>query len=324
MHKYFLIPIIIFFITICLIVIYLQFFYVDWKWSIIPDNFDVYKETYKEKKLPEICNDEDDRVQIIKLQKDILKKRTFKDKIDNSLLPQIHAVYLLPCDAEDRKFDINGHIRYSIQSINNWLLDKTENQILNFDKIENNQVDITFIRVNKSINWFTKYNTIENRNNDASAKIEKIILNNKKIFNNFNNKKFIVFFEGWEKRRSIINKVCGRSKFNGKVAIFYTSEKNTKIKSCTLDNLNNSILEKFGESEETILHEILHTLGAPSKCGKNVDLKKSLHVNDNDNDIMNSVSGSIYLDFNNDDYYKHNISNCPDLFLSEYLINLGN
>ena len=70
MHKYFLIPIIIFFLIICLIVFYLQFFYVDWKWSVIPDNFDVYKETYKEKILPEICND-DAKVQVIKLQKEL-------------------------------------------------------------------------------------------------------------------------------------------------------------------------------------------------------------------------------------------------------------
>ena len=51
----------------------------------------------------------------------------------------------------------------------------------------------------------------------------------------------------------------------------------------------------------------------------NIDQKKSLHVTDNIKDIMNNVSGSLYLDFNNDDYYKHNIKNCPDLYMSKYL-----
>ena len=321
MHKYFLIPIIIFFLIICLIVIYLQFFYVDWKWQVIPDNFDVKSETYREKILPEICNEQGE-VEIIKSNKDILENRLFIDSVDILNKSLIHAVYLLPCDSKDRKFDINGNIHYSIQSINNWFLNKTKNQIINFDKNNNNLIDTTFIRVNKSIKWFTKFNSIENIDQDTSSKIEKIIISNQKLFNNFENKKFIIFFEGWEKRRSITNKVCGRSRYNGKVAIFYTSEKHKKIKSCTKDNFNNSNNEIFGESKQTILHEILHTLGVPPKCGLNIDPKESLHVNDSKDDIMNKVSGSLYLDFNNDDYYKHNISNCPDLYLSKFLTNL--
>ena len=80
----------------------------------------------------------------------------------------------------------------------------------------------------------------------------------------------------------------------------------------------------LGDSEQTILHEILHTLKVPPKCGTNIDLKDSLHVTDNKDDIMNKVSGSLYLDFNNDDYYKHNILNCPDLYKNKFLTNLKN
>ena len=127
-----------------------------------------------------------------------------------------------------------------------------------------------------------------------------------------------------KKRRLITNKSCGRSRYNGKVAIFYTSEKDKKIKSCTKDNIDKSNKKLFGESEQTILHEILHTLEVPPKCGANIDLTDSLHVTDNKDDIMNKVSGSLYLDFNNDDYYKHNILNCPDLYTNKFLTNLKN
>ena len=40
--------------------------------------------------------------------------------------------------------------------------------------------------------------------------------------------------------------------------------------------------------------------------------------------VADKVSGSLYLDFNNDDYYKHNILNCPDLYMNKFLINLKN
>ena len=271
--------------------------------------------------MDESCDD-DGEVKIINLKKDILENRIFTDSYDISNKPSIHSVYLLPCDAKDRKFDINNDIYFSIQSINNWFLDKTKNQMINFDRKDNNLLDTTFIRVNKSIEWFTKFNTKENNKEDASSKIEKIILSNQNIFINFKNKKFIIFFEGWEKRSSITNKSCGKSRYNGKVAIFYTSEKDKKIKSCTKDNINKSNKKLFGESEQTILHEILHTLKVPPKCGTNTDLTDSFHVNDNKDDIMNKVSGSLYLDFNNDDYYRHNILNCPDLSESKYLINI--
>ena len=319
MHRYFIIPILIFFIIISLFVLYLQFFYLDWKWDVLPDNFDVKTETYQEKVLDESCDD-DGEVKIIKLKKDIIENRLFADSYDITNKYSIHSVYLLPCDAKDRKFDINNDIHFSIQSINNWFLDKTKNQIINFDKKDNNLLDTTFMRVNKSIEWFTKFNTKENNKEDASSKIEKIILSNQNLFINFENKKFIIFFEGWEKRRLITNKSCGRSRYNGKVAIFYTSEKDKKIKSCTKDNINKSNKKLFGESEQTILHEILHTLQVPPKCGTNIDLKDPFHVNDNKDDIMNKVSGSLYLDFNNDDYFKHKIENCPDLSDSNYLI----
>ena len=321
MHRYFVIPAIIFFIIIVLLVIYSQYFYVDWKWAFIPDNFEVKSETYKEKILPKACSDEED-VLIIKQDTDMAEKRSHKDRADDSKAPAIHAIYLLPCDGEDRKFDINGSIHSSIKSINNWFLDKTKNQIINFDTASNNMIDVTFIRINKSIKWFTKFNTNENNKKDASSKIEKIILSNKDLFNNFENKKFVIFFEGWEKKISILNKVCGRSRYNGKVAIFYTNGTNKKLKSCTIDNINEPNNEVFGESEQTILHEILHTLGVPFKCGKNINPGETLHVTDSDDDIMNKVSGSLYLDFNNDDYYKHNIPNCNDLYLSKFLTNI--
>ena len=90
--------------------------------------------------------------------------------------------------------------------------------------------------------------------------------------------------------------------------------------SCLKDSLNEINDQSFGDSEVTILHEILHTLGSPPKCARNLDSENIFHVNDNEKDILNKLSGNMFLDFNNDDYYKHNIKNCPDLADSKYLI----
>ena len=313
MHKYFLIPIITFFVIICLIVFYLQYVYEDWKYRIIGEN--------KEIVIPDICDDKSD-IKIISHSTDHITNRSFKDNIDSLSNFQFHTVYLLPCEKEDRKFDVNKNIHYSLETINKWFLNKTNNQIIRYDKTNEGIIDTTFIRVNKTMSWFTQYNSNQNNIEDASSKIENIILSNSSLFFNFDKKKFIVFFEGWEKRRSLFTEICGRSRYNGKVSIFYTDSKMKKNRSCTNDNINNTINEEFGESEGTILHEMLHTLGMPPRCANNLDSENIFHVKDNDDDIMNKISGSIYLDFNNDDYYKHNIRNCTDLAKSNYLISM--
>ena len=66
-----------------------------------------------------------------------------------------------------------------------YFLDKTKNQIINFDKSVDDTTDVTFIRVNKTLKWFIKFNANENSNKDTGSKIEKIILSNQKLFSNF-------------------------------------------------------------------------------------------------------------------------------------------
>ena len=239
---------------------------------------------------------------------------------------QIHAVYFLPCEKEDRMFDVNLNIESSLIAINKWFVDKSNNQKIIFDRKFDDSIDVTFIRVDKTMNWFTDFTSKENTNDDVGLKIENIILSNTDIFNNFKNKKFIIFFEGWEKRKSLFFDICGKSRFDGKVAIFFSSGRwkkevgnNKKMFSCMDDSLNESKNESFGKSEETILHEILHTLGSPPKCANNLEPENKVHVNDNENDILYKRSGNIYLDYNNDDYYNHQIENCPDLANSKYL-----
>jgi len=323
MHRYFLIPVLSFFAFLCLFVIYLQFVNQDWKF-LVP-----------KKELPEICNDEaDSDAKLINHDSDFFEERSFQDQSDQTNKEQFHAIFLLPCEMKDRKFDINYNIEASLLAINDWFEEKSRIQKIRFDTNNKDKIDVTFLRVNKTMNWFD--NKIKNNEKriDISDKITKIITDNKYQFNNFDKKKFIIFFEGWERRKYINYDVCGKSTYDGKIAIYFTSSRfkkyigndiilanNKRIFTCTKDDhLNEPNDNTFGFAEETILHEMLHTLGAPSKCGKNLD-NSGFHVVDNTNDILNKISGNKYLDFNNDDYYNHNIDKCRDLKNSKYLIN---
>jgi len=323
MHRYFTIPMIGFFVIICGLVIYLQFINKDWKF-IGPKII-----------LPESCNDNTD-VKFVIHDEDYIEDRSFQDNPDKFNDNQFHVIYLLPCERIDRKFDVNLNIERSLLVINKWFIDKSKNQKIRLDKNKKNQIDVTFLRVNKTMNWFiekTKENSNDKKN--VSQIIENIILTNKDKFNNFYMKKFIIFFEGWEKRKSLNFNICGSSRFNGKISIYYTFnpfkkyvgkdildiKNNKKMFSCTKkDHLNDIDDDTFGDAEATILHEMLHALGAPSKCANNIDPTSPFHVSDSQHDILNKESGNLYLDYNNDDYYNHSIDGCLDLKNSKYLV----
>ena len=182
------------------------------------------------------------------------------------------------------------------------------------------------------MDWFGDLQTKDKSKNitEVSNKIEKLINDNRNLFNNFSSKKFIIFFEGWEKRKYIDYDICGKSRFNGNIAIYFTYSRfkkyigedlilsnNDRIFSCThKDHLNDKNDVTFGDAEATILHEMIHSLGFPTKCSTN---NKFFHVNDNKNDVMHNQSGKKFLDYNNDDYYDHGLDNCPDLKNSEFL-----
>ena len=319
MHRYFLIPFIGFFIIVSIFVFFLQFINEDWKF-IVP-----------KVPLPEGC-DNSIETSFILYETDKKINRSFKDELDLYNGNQFHPIYLLPCERDDREYDINDKIESSLLAINNWLKEQTLNQEIKFDRNIDGNIDITFLRVNKTMDWFGDLHNRDKLKNitEVSNKIEKLINDNSNLFNNFSYKKFIIFFEGWEKRKYIDYDICGKSRFDGNIAIYYTYSRfkkyigddlilsnNERIFSCThKDHLNNINDTTFGDAEATILHEMIHSLGFPASCAKN---NKAFHIIDNKNDIMYKNSGKIYLDFNNDDYYNHQQKNCPDLKNSKFL-----
>ena len=120
-----------FFGVVLAFVIYLQAFNENWKYLVPkPD-------------LPESCNDNED-LQLVIHEEDKINGRSFKDKKDIAEFKnQIHAILLLPCEREDRKFDVNLNIQSSLLAINSWFQNKSLNQQINFDTT----IDLSLIHI---------------------------------------------------------------------------------------------------------------------------------------------------------------------------------
>ena len=95
----------------------------------------------------------------IDLSKDQKPGRYFEDQPDITDDHQIHFIYLLPSDGEDRELDINGKMQDILEKANDAMLEATkvnkgsggEGKKFRYDYREDGKLDITFIRTSK--NW---------------------------------------------------------------------------------------------------------------------------------------------------------------------------
>ena len=69
--------------------------------------------------------------------------RTLIDRTDDVLGPQIHLIYAIPRDAEDKNWDTNGQIKKWIDQSQDWL-DSQVKRKLRYDTYKND-LDITFL-----------------------------------------------------------------------------------------------------------------------------------------------------------------------------------
>ena len=76
--------------------------------------------------------------------------RYFVDQPDVSDEPQIHFIYLLNKDSEDREWDINGKMEKELLEANEKMFEMTKGkQKFRYDMREDGKMDISFVRFDK-------------------------------------------------------------------------------------------------------------------------------------------------------------------------------
>ena len=80
-------------------------------------------------------------------------ERYFVDQPDVTDEPQVHFIYLLNKDSEDREWDINGKMEKELLEANEKMLEMTKgNQKFRYDLREDGKMDISFVRFDKHEN----------------------------------------------------------------------------------------------------------------------------------------------------------------------------
>ncbi len=260
------------------------------QWEISSSDKGFVKYNEQEKNL--VVNSDDD-----------IEGRSFFDQKDIFNSYQIHTVYILAKDSKDKKFDVNGTIKKILEDSNNLLFKNTDKKF-RLDLRENGELDISFLRVNKSKK---EINRLEN----AAGYFTGMA-----ALNGFHHPKkvYAIFYQDYYGREwgQVGDAIFSGSKGEVEIAsgVTYLGFNDAPIKEAWIPNT----------------HELFHALGFVQLCAPNAIVERGSSWGKNDhlntmNDIMSDRGGDFYgIDTKRNQYYDHSNPECEmDLKKSAFL-----
>jgi hypothetical protein len=248
---------------------------------------------YKEKKQKIISySNQKNELQFLNKEDDKIN-RSLVDREDSTNDHQVHFIYAILKNGQDKEWDVNGYIEKLALKVNeNFLKWSSQNKKSNgigqkfkYDFLKNGKLDVSFARLD-----------LTRKQIDEPDHPNGLIY--KELFKQgFNNpKKVYAIISGFNSKH-------GNSD-GGEGGPLFTILYGPAIKSYGSKGM-----------EIVILHELFHTQGAAYDCGKRT--YRGAHVKGSD--VLGSGDVTTKIDSKNDTYYKHGIEGCPDLADSIFL-----
>jgi len=241
-------------------------------------------------------------------EEDDISGRFLYDQEDITDDYQVHIIYILASNSEDKKYDVNGTIEKLVLTGNEYLKSKTDGQKFRLDFTKEGKLDVSFIRVDKKKK---KINRIDNGAGYFAAEaVKRGFYNPKKLY--------AIFYQDKYQREW------------GQVgdAFFYGPNEMIEVSMGVTFLGENPIMEGF----HPYVHELIHVLGFVQLCAPGVmiddDRDSKWGIKDHleyEDDIMSDRGSDLdymdrYLDKNRIEYYGHSIPNCEmDLKKSAFL-----
>ena len=212
--------------------------------------------------------------------------RTLIDRADDVKGPQIHLVYLVPSDGQDRNWDTNGQIKIWVDQSQTWLRGQAGKEF-RYDTF-NNELDISFLKSKMTIAEMT--NSVDGKTYDSTLLpllINEFLLQSPERKYSESPKTYI-FVSG----HSFKSGACGFANFY-LGGIIWTGPR-------CWESSQDDRTDPYGMSwpARALIHEAIHTFGVS-------------HVCDSTSDLMwgtpectgNVTYGATLIDVNRDDYF---------------------
>lgn len=223
--------------------------------------------------------------------------RSTEDRPDDLSGPQIHVVYALPSNAEDRNLDRWGNIADSFEAIQNWLADEIDRE-LRLDT-HGGELDVTFLRLS--------FDTQEGDGTNLNL-VDRLLDETRAAIGQKPDTIYAFYYQGRA------TGLCGSAPLGGPAAAVYVSE------SCS-NSTPGADPEEASTYEAVMVHELLHAFGAVPHCAPSQG--NGSHVIDDPTDVMyagveRGGRDEAVIDTRRDDYFGHGRASCLDTARSRY------
>lgn len=235
------------------------------------------------------------------------RTRAFADLPDDLDGWQIHVMYVLPSDGEDRSLDLDGAIVTSVNAIDTWLASQTGGRRLRLDTV-GGALDITFARLHtddatlRAAGVYVRDKIEEELRNDGVLKPMKM---------------YAVLYDG------SCDHSCGAGPWPpalvGQVTALYLRGTPPGAAPC-ISNVFGAPGGRMGYWDFALLHELMHAMGAVGERAPHHT--RQGHVSDEPRDLMYAGDQPWrpeFLDVGHDDYFEHGHDDYFDLALSVFL-----
>ena len=218
--------------------------------------------------------------------------RSTEDRPDDLSGPQVHAVYALPSDGEDRNLDRYGDIATSFEAIQNYLQEQLGYR-LRLDTF-GGELDVTFLRLS-----FTH----QEGDGAGGSLVHRLLDEADAALGHDPDRMYAIYYGGR------VTGLCGSAPWPGRGGAVYIHPD-----SCSRSRPGMSP-DEASTYEAVMVHELFHAFGAVPDCALHAD---GAHVDDDPTDVMytgvdRGTRDSAVIDAGRDDYFGHGRADCLDL-----------
>jgi hypothetical protein len=231
--------------------------------------------------------------------------RSTVDRPDDRAGPQLHVLYVVPADLQDRALDTDGTIEASVSSFLTWMRGQTGGRALRADTFQGS-LDVSFARMPQSDAAIA-----------ANGPYVRDVIEAELRARGFADpaKIYAVYYDGSS------TFACGGGAWPptlpGSVGAVYMRATYGAGWPCYDPTRSRAGLQLM---DLAVLHEMLHTLGFVPTCAPHNT--RGGHTSDSPNDLMYAGDEPwtpSVLDVGRDDYFDANVPGCPDLADSPFL-----
>jgi hypothetical protein len=227
--------------------------------------------------------------------------RTSLDRVDDSDEHQVHLIYAIPSDGTDRGLDSSIQVTTSIANIEAFLREHLDGHAFRMDTCDG-ALDITYLEMPRTANEYAAM---------RSGFEQGLELDLVRRGFRYGKKLYVVVWDGLAQWARLGDGCGGEAGYHGVASLF--------MNSVTGDQCAPIGRPEIGEPDTGLAHEIIHLLGVPAQCAPHVSADG--HVTDIQSDLMYGIehTDANQIDADHDDYYLHDIPDCPDLADSSFL-----